>query len=272
MGKKNVFSVLFCVQILSIYGGTMITTEKTLVVAHRGVSAHYPENTLLAFKKAIGIADMIELDVTLSKDEEVVVIHDDILDRTTNGQGDVKDYSLGELKILDAGNGEEIPTLAEVLQEVGGRIFINIELKIDETTGCVSDLLIRKCLDLVCEYDLLQSILFSSFDKSAIKKIKEIESKFTCFLLHSDRDVLLGGIIPQRFIDLVKLYQADGITFDQKRLGWWNQKMISVLNREGICVGAYTVDVEQVAEKLKYFGVNLVFSNDPEKIISVSRG
>jgi len=109
-----------------------------LIIAHRGYSEKYPENTLVAFQSALdGNADMIELDITLSRDREIAVIHDDTLERTTNGSGEVADYGLNELKALDAGSwfderfsGERIPTLEEVFDLVKGRTWINIEIKV----------------------------------------------------------------------------------------------------------------------------------------------
>ena len=100
------------------------------IIAHRGASAHAPENTLAAFQLALEQgADGIELDVMLSKDGQLIVIHDDKVDRTTNGTGKVADMYLSELKVLDAGQGESLPTLPEVFDRFGGKFLINIELK-----------------------------------------------------------------------------------------------------------------------------------------------
>jgi len=113
-----------------------------MVIAHRGFSGAAPENTLAAFRKAIDVgSDLIELDIQLSKDGKIVVIHDEILGRATNGQGKVSDHTLQELKKLDAGSkfraefsGERIPTLQEVLDLAKGRVLVNIEIK-DPTYG-----------------------------------------------------------------------------------------------------------------------------------------
>ncbi len=110
----------------------------TKILAHRGASAYAPENTMAAFKKAIEMnADGIELDVHLSKDGYIVIIHDERVDRTTDGKGEVKDFSLDELKKLDAGSwfsdeykGEKIPTLEELLSLIKNtEIYLNIEIK-----------------------------------------------------------------------------------------------------------------------------------------------
>src|SRR5512139_1857475 len=117
--------------------------SQPIIFAHRGASAHAPENTLAAFELALAQqADAIELDVKLSADGRVIVIHDSTVDRTTDGHGKVKDMSLADLKALDAGSffssefaGEKIPTLDEVFEAVGRRTFINIELKNHRTRG-----------------------------------------------------------------------------------------------------------------------------------------
>ena len=103
---------------------------KLLKISHRGACGYEPENTLASFKKAIEInADMIELDVHVCKTGEVVVIHDEKVNRTTNGKGYVSQKNLESLKKLDAGKGKKIPTLIEVLDLVNKRVKVNIELK-----------------------------------------------------------------------------------------------------------------------------------------------
>lgn len=110
-----------------------------LIIAHRGDRVHAPENTLPAFELALQSgAAMLELDLTLSKDREIVIIHDETLDRTTNGKGKISDCTLSELKSLDAGSwfgedfkGVQIPTLRDLFQAVGGQTLINLEIKRD---------------------------------------------------------------------------------------------------------------------------------------------
>src|SRR3989344_4626849 len=104
--------------------------SRVLRIAHRGASGHKPENTLAAFAKALEIGvDIIELDVRVCKTGELVVFHDMALERTTNGNGLVADTSLEELKKLDAGGGEQVPTLKEVIDLVNKRVVLNIEMK-----------------------------------------------------------------------------------------------------------------------------------------------
>lgn len=142
--------------------------SKTLIIAHRGASAYAPENTLAAFQKAVDSnSDAFELDAKLTNDGEIVVIHDQSVDRTTNGTGKVKNLSLEELRKLDAGTvfsnkftNEKIPTLREVLEIFSGQILINIELT---NYSSIFDGLAKKTAILVKLLGVEKSVIFSSF-------------------------------------------------------------------------------------------------------------
>jgi len=151
------------------------------VFAHRGASAYAPENTLAAFQLALEQgADGIELDVNLTTDGHVVVIHDSIVDRTTNGSGEVRDMELKTLKSFDAGSwfapkfkGEKVPTLDEVLKLVGEDVFTNIELKPKYFISPL-DQLPGKVAALVEKHNLDNKIIFSSFNPWALIKIHRL--------------------------------------------------------------------------------------------------
>jgi len=154
-------------------------TARPLIFAHRGASAYAPENTLAAFRLALEHgADGIELDAKLSADGQVVVIHDQTVDRTTDGHGRVNQLTLTQLRQLDAGiwkgdafKGEKIPTLAEVLEMLGDRLIINIELTNYDSP---QDGLPEKAAELVRAGHLEQSVLFSSFLPSNLLAIRNI--------------------------------------------------------------------------------------------------
>lgn len=139
-----------------------------LVIAHRGASAYAPENTLAAFRLAAEQgAHAVELDAKLSADGEVMVIHDQTVDRTTGGHGAVRELTLAELKQLEAGSffkpefaGEPVPTLAEVFEAVGQRLLINVELTNYASPG---DGLVDKVVALVRRFHLEERVIFSSF-------------------------------------------------------------------------------------------------------------
>ena len=148
-----------------------------MIFAHRGASAHAPENTLAAFELALAQkADAIELDVKLSADGHVVAIHDPTVDRTTGSHGRVKDLSLAELRSLDVGrfslekySGEKIPTLAEVFETMGKRTFINVELTNYNTPR---DQLVETVCMLVKKFSLQKRVMFSSFFASNLSKAR----------------------------------------------------------------------------------------------------
>ena len=141
------------------------------IIAHRGASGHAPENTLAAFQLALDQkADGIELDVMLSADKQVVVIHDETVDRTTNGSGRVRDLTLAQLQKLDAGEEEIVPTLEEVLDRFGGKYLINIELK--NYTTVFDDLPVRVA-QTVKSFDLMDTVFFSSFNPFNLPRLRK---------------------------------------------------------------------------------------------------
>lgn len=153
-------------------------------IAHRGYPYKYPENTLVAFQAAVtaGVA-MIELDVMFSRDRKLVVIHDDTLERTTNGQGAVNDFTLEELKQLDAGSwfdvkfaDQRLPELAEVLDLVDGRTRVNIEIKAHAYEHRhPPDAIENQIVALVRKKNLQDSILISSFEIDFLVQIASME-------------------------------------------------------------------------------------------------
>jgi glycerophosphoryl diester phosphodiesterase len=163
-----------------------------LFIAHRGYSACYPENTLVAFNGAIDAgAHMIELDVCLSRDRHLVVIHDETVDRTTNGTGAVKALTMDQLDQLDAGswfdprfNTERLPTLAQVLAAAKGHLLVNIEIKPEafEADG-PADAVERQVLNLVREKNMLDEVLVSSFEWQLLENLRKLEPGIALGLL-----------------------------------------------------------------------------------------
>ena len=163
-----------------------------LFIAHRGYSACYPENTLAAFNGAIDAgAHMIELDVCLSKDRHLGVIHDETVDRTTNGTGAVKALTMDQLDRLDAGswfdprfNTERLPTLAQVLDAAKGHLLVNIEIKPEafEADG-PADAVERQVLNLVREKNMLDEVLVSSFEWQMLENLRKLEPGIALGLL-----------------------------------------------------------------------------------------
>lgn len=163
----------------------------SLIYAHRGASGHAPENTLEAFRLAMEMgADGFELDVHMSKDGELVVIHDETVDRTTNGTGFVKDLTLAQLKALDASNGMEaylgaaIPTLEEVFRLIRyTHHIVNVEIKTDEYFYPALE---EKCLALAKEMGVEDRVIYSSFNHYTLIKLRQLKPDAKLGMLFGD--------------------------------------------------------------------------------------
>ncbi len=163
-----------------MYNQYMLSTlPRPVVFAHRGASAHAPENTLASFELALAQgSDAIELDAKLTADGHIVVFHDATLERTTDGTGRLAHRKLAELRALDAGSffstkyrGEKIPLLEEVFEAVGHKLLINVELT-NYTTP--RDRLVEKVCELVKRCGLEAHVLFSSFLSSNLNKARQL--------------------------------------------------------------------------------------------------
>ncbi len=241
--------------------GLDLKPNSRLLIAHRGYKAKCPENTLSSFDAALQIgAEMIELDVTLTRDRHLVVIHDDSVDRTTNGKGEVSAFSLQELKKLDAGGwfrpefvGETIPTLEEALDLVAGRALVNIEIKASayEDHG-PPDAVENQIVALVRQKNLMDSVLISSFEIEFLENIAKM------------RDIPALALISEK--------AADKSTVDicmRSNLFSWNpdhekltENQVSMMHDHGIKVFPYTVNTEERYRQLAEMGVDGVFTDD----------
>lgn len=152
--------------------------------AHRGCGQMYPENTLLAFEKAAAIQGLtgIELDIQLTRDGRMAVCHDERVDRTTDGTGELRSYNMAELKLLaiDAGNGrqERIPEIDEVLDLLEARLKSGMKLNIELKNSMIPyEGMEQKIIDLVHRRGLEKSIVYSSFSALSLERIREIDSR-----------------------------------------------------------------------------------------------
>jgi glycerophosphoryl diester phosphodiesterase len=233
-------------------------------IAHRGASAYYPENTLAAFEGAIKLgADMVELDVQLSRDGEVVVFHDEKINRCTDSRGVVSSLSLVELKRLDAGGwfdkkfkGEKIPTLKEVLNICRDKIAVNIEIKTEAVTDKVAGGIEEKCLKIVEQSSMKNHIIFSSFDPRAIKHLREINHSAAVAVLFEKK--YYDKKLPAK---IVSLFDADCFNCSHKEL---KAKWLENLKENNISVNVYTVDDEKNQRRLLKAGVEGIFTNKPD--------
>jgi glycerophosphoryl diester phosphodiesterase len=237
-----------------------------LVTAHRGFSGDAPENTLAAFRKAMEVgSDMIELDVRFSKDGQVVVIHDDTLDRTTNGRGEVSDYTLRELKQLDAGSwfapqfsGEPIPTLKEVLEFAKGKTLLNIEIKDDSPGQLKITDLADRALQEVKKAGMAGRVIFSSFYPSSLQRIKERDPRMWVALLYHRDWASLEEVTGGRTFSVVNL-----------RHSFLTREKIGRIHGEGMKVNTYTVNSEEEMEQFIRWGIDGIITNHPDKLIQI---
>ncbi len=237
----------------------------TQVWAHRGASAYAPENTLSAFKLAVDMgAHGIELDVHMSKDGELVVIHDEKVNRTSNGSGYVRDMTLHELKKLDFSNGfkaysnERIPTLREVyglLAPTG--LTINVELKCDKI---LYDGMWDKLIELERQVNVAGQILYSSFNHSVLKK-----------LLKADKDAKIG-LLYKANIATPWEYASEFGAFalhPKYLLPLRRPELISACQDRGFAVHAWTVNDPAAMYKLALSGIDAIITNKPDVALEV---
>jgi glycerophosphoryl diester phosphodiesterase len=239
---------------------------RPVIFAHRGASAHAPENTLAAFELALTEqADALELDVKLSSDGQVVVHHDATVDRTTDGHGYVRDLKLAELRDLDAGSSfsqsfrsEKIPTLDEVFASIGKRTLINVELTNYTTPG---DQLVETVCMLVKKHKVQKHILFSSFFASNLSKARSFLPDIPCGLLAYPG---LLGTWARSFGFAFGKYQAL-----HPALKDMSQQQVARVHRLNRRVHVWTVNTEQDMRRLFGWRVDGIFTDDPALAVRV---
>ncbi len=222
-----------------------------LIIGHRGAAGHEPENTIQSFNKAIELgAKMIEFDVQLCKSGEVVVIHDFTLERTTNGTGLVIETLLTELKKLDAGKGQEIPTLEEVMDTIDKKAIVNIELKGKSIARPAA-----KIISNFIENNNWQTddFLISSFNHQELFAFKKLMPEIRIGVLYED--------IPNNFNETASALNAYSINADFNSL---NKKIVAWIHSVGYKVYAYTVNTKEDRLKMKQMDVDGIFTDFPD--------
>ncbi|MBF0225554.1 MAG: glycerophosphodiester phosphodiesterase [Desulfobacterales bacterium] len=221
-----------------------------ICIAHRGASGHEPENTLRAIKKALSMgAKWFELDV-YPVENELVVIHDEKLDRTTNGKGYVMEHSLRYIQSLDAGKGEPVPLLREVFDLINEDNCVNIELKAKGTATLVSNLINEYVSNKNKNF---KNFIVSSFIHDELRILRTIDDKILLGIL-SDRPY--SGIL-----SLAKELAAYSINLKYTKV---TKDFITDAHKEGLKVFTYTVNDKLSIEKMDNLGVDGVFTNFPE--------
>lgn len=229
------------------------------IIAHRGASGYAPENTMAAFKKALEMdAKAIEFDVQMTSDGELVVIHDDLLDRTTSGSGLVIKTDYTTISSLDAGSwfgqafvGEKVPLLSEVLDLLKDRVTIHLEVKkIAMETRAVEEAI----YELVKEKGMVDQVIFSSFHHGCLKVLQDLD------------DLRIGVLTYSGMIDPVGYMKMAGLKAYSYNpaVSFVNDKDIEDLHEHGIKVLSYTCNELWLAHAFSKAGVDAVFSNYPD--------
>lgn len=236
------------------------------VFAHRGAKAVAPENTLPAFAKAVELgADGVELDVQCSRDGVLVVMHNFTVDHTTNGTGRVADMTAAELAKLDAGShfspdfaGVGVPTLEQVLAEVGGKLHLNIEVKSEDPMGGGE---IEPLVDLIQRHNLYDQVIVSSFNPITLIKLRNTDPHVSLGLLYYGqqlpaflRELWLSPVLrPEAFHPHYQLIDADYMT--------WAKSVPAAVN-------TWTVNDPTEAQRLAALGVDTLITDVPDLLLA----
>ncbi len=230
------------------------------IYAHRGASGFYPENTMLAFEKALEAkSDGIELDVQLTADGEVVIFHDETLERTTDGTGRVYDHSLAELKKLNAAafyrGGKEvhtIPSFDEYCAWVATTDLItNIEIK--NSIIYYPDLE-EKVLDLVAKHDLAEKVFISSFNHLSLIRCKELNSAIPCGVLVPESGLVNAGLATSLF----------GFEYFHPPYNVLSEELVAECHSRKVAVNVWTINGMEQLENCYRWGCDGIFTNYPE--------
>ncbi|MCY3866352.1 MAG: glycerophosphodiester phosphodiesterase family protein [Chloroflexi bacterium] len=236
---------------------------ETLVFGHRGAMAQAPMNTLAAFElaRAEGAAG-IELDLRLSRDGHLVVIHDDAVDATTDGVGAVAELTLAEIKRLDAGSwfsdsfaGEAVPTLDEVFDAFGGTLLINIEIKSSRDSV---DRMERQLAQCIGRHNLRERIIVSCFDPVVLRRVRCLMPTVMMGFLYQP-DMPAAHYLPIKKLCHEARHPRHDMV-DEAYMNW--------ARAQGYIVNAWTVNDPQRAIALRDLGVNAIITDEPGLIIS----
>lgn len=230
------------------------------VIAHRGFSGRYPENTMLAFEKAVEAGcDEIELDIQTTKDGVVVVIHDEQVDRTTDGEGFVRNYTYEQLSKLNAGKLYQgqygfnpIPSFDEYCKWAKNKnITTNIELK---TSVYYYPEIEQKAIDIIRAYDLVGKVMFSSFNPISIVKCKALEPAIECGILTGNNSMINAGYFSK--MCNIECYHPNINTL--------TDELVQDCNHYGIKLNVWTINAMSELQKLYDWQCNGVITNYPD--------
>lgn len=227
--------------------------QQVLRVGHRGAAGHAPENTLAAIQKGIALGvDFVEIDVRRTADGVLVALHDATVDRTTNGKGRVDCLSLQEIKQLNAGDGEHIPTLEEVLKVAVGKTGLMLELK---TRGTA-----RQAAEMVRKAGLSSSVIYASFLHDELEHVRTVDPEASLMTLF--------GAVPRASVARAIQYGASyvGLRYDKA-----TRPLVDSFHRANVLVFVYTANISREIQHALSLDVDGVISNFPERIAANNR-
>jgi glycerophosphoryl diester phosphodiesterase len=235
------------------------------VFGHRGAMGYAPENTFASFERAVQIGvDAIELDVHLAADGEVVVIHDPVLDRTTDGQGMVGEKTLDELKALDVGvhfgleyAGQQIPTLGEVLAWARGRCVLDVEIK---GGPWPYDGLEARVVDLIRQHQMVDQTIVISFEHPTVARVKALAP-----------EIATGTLWSCRPMDPVAVAQAAGANAILPFWSYCDAETVERAHAAGLSVHPWATSEPPVIAHLIELGVDSICSNHPDRVVNALR-
>jgi glycerophosphoryl diester phosphodiesterase len=231
---------------------------RPLLGGHRGNPAEHPENTMRSFRSAIALGcDLIECDVHLSSDGRLVVIHDHSLDRTTNGSGLVHDHTAAELRKLDAGDGERIPLLQEVIELAIGKVGLVIELK---NLPPLYPGLEEKLINMLRQLGAIQECAVVSFNHVAIHELRQVEASLQ-----------LGILEGARPLHPAKMLRETGADVYSPHWGASDPEVVKEVHAAGGAVAVWPVDDEAAVAWCRYARPDSIFTNRPKEVIAALR-
>ncbi|RQW93224.1 MAG: glycerophosphodiester phosphodiesterase [Geobacter sp.] len=222
-------------------------------VGHRGARACEPENTLLSFKKALELGvDAVELDVRKTKDNEIVVIHDADLKRTTNGEGLVSDLTLKEMKVFVTEKDQRIPTLEEVLDLISKKVKVFVELK---EPGFE-----EKVLELVEKKGLRKNVIIVSFLEDALKRVRELDAQIETGLIYAKHKNPLKAALEVKAQWLLSFYRFTHTADVEKA------------HAKGLKVLVWTVNTSEEMTEMTKKGLDAIATDKPDLLVAVEAG
>lgn len=287
MNKRTLLSFLLLILAVYFFFGFLNVNRRNLpffekeflTLAHRGGKGLYPENTILAFEKAreMGV-DVLEIDVHPTKYGKIVVIHDDTVDRTTNGKGKVRELTYEEIEKLDAaynfskdggktfpfrGKGIKIPLLSQVLSKFND---MRISIEIKESDGNTEE----KVLDLIEKYDMEDKVIVASENYEILKKVRELNPKIATSM--SEKEVRNFYISFITFVPL-NFYKAKGdalmIPTEAEGKNLSTKRFINAAHSKGLKVIYWTINDEEKMRELIKLGVDGIITDYPDKLMRV---